>query len=124
MVEVVSFSQSRGLHTSPVNKILFQLLRAVLKVIIKDYAVGKRDYEYLFPANGRNKLMSRQRVCQILNKAADQFELKDNIGCHTLRKTFGYWVYLVINPYQKRICRIRNILKRSSMNIRNLKFQS
>lgn len=24
---------------------------------------------------------------------ADEFEYKDPIGCHSLRKTFGYWLY-------------------------------
>lgn len=65
-----------------------------LKEIVKKYIIGKRDYEYLFPrSKGRQVPISRQRVWQILNAAADEFEYKDKIGCHTLRKTFGYWMY-------------------------------
>lgn len=65
-----------------------------LKEIIKKYIIGKRDYEYLFSrSRGRQVPITRQRVWQILNAAAKEFEYKDKIGCHTLRKTFGYWIY-------------------------------
>ena len=65
-----------------------------LKKIYKEYTKGKKDYELLFKSRqGRNKPISRQRAWQILNEAADYFEYKENIGCHTLRKTFGYWLY-------------------------------
>lgn len=67
-----------------------------LKQIYKEYIVGMRDYEFLFqPTRGRNRNhpITRQRVWQILNEAADKFEYKDPIGCHTLRKTFGYMIY-------------------------------
>lgn len=66
-----------------------------LKQVIKTYIKDKKDYEYLFKSNrcSGNKPISRQRVWQILNDIADFFEYKDPIGCHTLRKTFGYWFY-------------------------------
>ena len=64
-----------------------------LQAIYKDYCKGKKAWEYLFRGTGRKKPISRQRVWQILNEAADEFEYKDRIGCHSLRKTFGYWLY-------------------------------
>lgn len=65
-----------------------------LKKIYKDYTKNKKDYEFLFQSRqGKNKPITRQRVWQILNEAADYFSYKDHIGCHTLRKTFGYWLY-------------------------------
>ena len=70
------------------------LVNEDLREIFDHYIKGKRDYEYLFKrSKGKNKQISRQRVWQILNDAAKEFEYKDNIGCHTLRKTFGYWLY-------------------------------
>jgi len=70
------------------------LVNEDLREIFDHYIKGKRDYEYLFKrSKGKNKPISRQRVWQILNDAAKEFEYKDNIGCHTLRKTFGYWLY-------------------------------
>ena len=64
-----------------------------LQIIFREYTKGKKAWEYLFRGTGRKKPISRQRVWQILNEAADEFEYKDRIGCHSLRKTFGYWLY-------------------------------
>lgn len=67
-----------------------------LKGILKEYVKGKENYELLFPRSkgrGRKEHISRQRVWKILNQAAKHFGYTDNIGCHTLRKTFGYWLY-------------------------------
>lgn len=68
-------------------------LNRELKPIIEDYIRGKRDFEYLFKSpNYPNKPISRQQAYNILTKAAKAFGM-DNIGTHTLRKTFGYHMY-------------------------------
>ncbi|MGE4282355.1 MAG: site-specific integrase [Clostridia bacterium] len=38
--------------------------------------------------------ISREQAYRILNNAARLVGIKDNIGTHTLRKTFGYFAYL------------------------------
>lgn len=87
------------------------LINEELKEIIEDYIKDKKDYEYLFRRErGKNKPISRQRVWQILNEAADFFEHKDKIGCHSLRKTFGYWLY----QETKDIVSIKELLNQSS----------
>ena len=65
-----------------------------LKQIYKEYIVGMRDYEYLFPSSRgkKNKPITRQRVWQILNEVADEFEYTDPIGCH-ITKNFRYMIY-------------------------------
>ena len=64
-----------------------------LKPIIQNYIVGKRDFEFLFKSpNFPNKPITRQQAYNILSTAAKVFGL-DNIGTHTLRKTFGYHMY-------------------------------
>lgn len=64
-----------------------------LRNILKDYVKGKPDYEYLFLSKkGNNKPISRQQAYRVLKDAANKFEL-DSIGCHTMRKTFGYQLY-------------------------------
>ncbi len=67
-----------------------------LKSILKQYIKGKKDYELLFPRSrgrGAPKPIGRQRVWKILNDAAQHFGYTDKIGCHTMRKTFGYLLY-------------------------------
>lgn len=49
--------------------------------------------DYIFKSrNGINQPITRVRAYVILNQAAKNIGL-DEIGTHTLRKTFGYWFY-------------------------------
>ena len=49
--------------------------------------------DYIFKSrNGKNKPITRVRAYTILNTAAKNIGLEE-IGTHTLRKTFGYWFY-------------------------------
>lgn len=58
------------------------------------YIEGKDDDEYLFKSRqGINKPIKRSMAYKILNKVAKKFGLEE-IGTHTLRKTFGYHFYL------------------------------
>ena len=64
---------------------------------INEYLTSLDDYStewYLFRSRkGDNKAISRVQAWQILNDAADFVGIKDRIGTHSLRKTFGYWAY-------------------------------
>ena len=65
-----------------------------LRRLLYDYIEGKPDNEFLFKSReGRNKPLSRSRAYLIIRKAAAAVGLTDQIGCHTLRKTFGYHHY-------------------------------
>lgn len=64
-----------------------------LKRELHEYIKGKRMDEYLFKSrNGRNKPISRQTAYHILKVAAEECGL-DNVGTHTMRKTYGYHLY-------------------------------
>lgn len=59
----------------------------------KKYVEGKEDHEYLFKSReGLNKPITRSMAYKILRQAADYVGL-DDIGTHTMRKTFGYHLY-------------------------------
>jgi len=50
--------------------------------------------DYLFASRkGDNKPISRIQAYRILNDACFQAKISGSIGCHTMRKTFGYWAY-------------------------------
>ena len=69
------------------------IINTELKDILKEYIKGKKDYEYLFASRCKiNRPLCRQQVYNILNDAAKYFKL-DNIGTHTMRKTWGYHLY-------------------------------
>ena len=67
------------------------MLHAVRKDI-EDYIALKSDEEYLFASRIGTEPISRVQAYRILNKAAKDCGL-DEIGTHTLRKTFGYHFY-------------------------------
>ncbi|PKL00053.1 MAG: site-specific integrase [Tenericutes bacterium HGW-Tenericutes-1] len=78
------------------NEQLFPI-NSELRKILDHYIDGKKDYEYLFASRQKNGKgiygpISRQQAYYILNVAAKYFKLQ-NIGCHTMRKTFGYHYY-------------------------------
>lgn len=59
----------------------------------RKYIDGKEDHEYLFKSRkGLNKPIGRSMAYKILRRAAEYVGL-DDIGTHTLRKTFGYHMY-------------------------------
>jgi integrase len=65
-----------------------------LKKALKTYCDGREMGEYLFKSRiGANKPITREMAYLILRETAELFDL-NNIGCHTLRKTFGYHHYL------------------------------
>lgn len=72
-----------------------------LKQSIKDYAYNyfpdaleEKNFDFfLFPsAKGENQPINRQQLWAIFNAAAKKIGL-ENIGCHSMRKTFGYFLY-------------------------------
>lgn len=60
---------------------------------------GRSGEEYVFqsrqkdPATHKRRPITRQRAYQIMNRIAREAGIRDRIGCHTLRKTFGYHYY-------------------------------
>ena len=60
---------------------------------------GRKGDEYILQSKKRDftshkpRPISRQRVYQIMNTIAKQAGIEERIGCHTLRKTFGYHYY-------------------------------
>jgi len=76
-------------------------LNAELQKALKPYVENLNDWDYLFPSRQQAsrtskdknaRPLTRQRAIQILKAAAARFGVED-VGTHTLRKTFGYHMY-------------------------------
>lgn len=64
-----------------------------LKKELREYVKDMPLHYYLFQSrNGTNKPLDRRTVYWILKTAGNDLGI-DNIGTHTMRKTFGYWYY-------------------------------
>lgn len=65
----------------------------VLKKELRQYVQDKKAHQFLFPSRkGSNKPLTRQAAYLIIKMAAEELGI-ENVGTHTMRKTFGYHYY-------------------------------
>ncbi|MFD7525299.1 tyrosine-type recombinase/integrase [Paenibacillus chitinolyticus] len=83
-----------------------------LKSYIGEYVQYMGDEDYMFPSQKTGKPIKRIRVYRILNEAAKRVGLQD-IGTHTLRKTFGYHYY----QRTKNISVLRDLFNHSAPSV-------
>lgn len=67
-------------------------LNNTLREEIATYIQGMNDEDYLFPSRKGDKNISTTQAYRSLVKAAGMLD-RDDIGTHTMRKTFGYHHY-------------------------------
>lgn len=69
------------------------LITPELKRELKPYIEGMEKHTFLIQSRqGKNRPIGRSMAYKILRQVAEEFQLSE-IGCHTLRKTFGYIMY-------------------------------
>ncbi|AMJ40687.1 tyrosine-type recombinase/integrase [Anaerotignum propionicum] len=73
------------------------LINDELKKELKWYCKDKEPDDYLIRSRqsdklGKQKPITRDMALKIMKKIADDFD-EDNLGCHSMRKTFGYHYY-------------------------------
>ena len=89
-------------------------LNEAIKNILNHYIPTLKDNDLLFPSrNGNNKSLTRQQAYNIINRACRKAGITDNIGTHTLRKTFGYHHY----QQYKDVAILQTILNHSAPSI-------
>ncbi|MDQ0160862.1 tyrosine-type recombinase/integrase [Alkalibacillus salilacus] len=79
---------------------------------IEDYTNNKGKEEYLFPSQKGKKAMTTTQAYRMLENAGDYIG-RDDIGTHTMRKTFGYHYYKAT----KDIAVLQDILNHSAPSI-------
>jgi len=86
-----SFIISREIKTGKARRTALNVKKLI--PILKAYCSGRRPHEYLFLSNrGSNKAISRFTAYKVIKEIGKIFKL-DNIGTHTMRKTFGFHHY-------------------------------
>lgn len=73
-------------------------LNTTIRMIIQDRCRDMEPDQLLFPSrvrygDGTQRPITTRCAYNDIQIIADRFNLGDRIGCHTLRKTFGYWHY-------------------------------
>lgn len=85
-----------------------------LQIEITKYIKGLSETDFLFPSRQGDKAISREMAWIIINGAARAVGIKDSIGTHTLRKTFGYHFYY---DHGKDVAMLQKIFGHSSPSI-------
>jgi len=84
------------------------------KKAIQEYLKNTKITDgWLFKSKKGHQPISRVQAYRIINKAARAIGMKEAIGTHTLRKTFGYWAYK--NGVD--VTRIQKLLNHSAPNV-------
>lgn len=89
------------------------LIMSELRNQIKKYTKDKSNDTYLFKTRYTNQPISRVQAYRIINDACKEANIKENVGTHTLRKTFGYHFY----QQTKDIALLQDILNHSSPKV-------
>jgi integrase len=72
----------------------FRFNSAITSAISELIPQDASDSDYVFQSRkGANRPLTRVQAYRILNAVAVRIGVTDQIGCHTLRKTFGYHAY-------------------------------
>lgn len=76
-------------RTVPINTALQQALD-----FYRSVAPMTAPQDYLFPSmRCKSCPLSRSQAYRIVRKAAENCGLSEHVGCHSLRKTFGYYAW-------------------------------
>lgn len=84
-----------------------QIIPASCRSTIMRLTEGRDPEDWLFRSrqakkySGEPNHISRQRAWEVIRQIADEADVHGHIGCHTLRKTFGYLMYQSTNDIEK-----------------------
>ena len=104
--------------TARYGKMIRVPISSEINNLITKFISNRDDNEWMFESrnmdsNGKHLPLSRYQIYLNLNEAARAVGIEYNIGCHSMRKTFGYWHYY----YNKDIRMLMEIFNHSSEDV-------
>lgn len=90
-----------------------QVVKKAITDYIEEYPVEDLN-EFLFKSRKGDKSIGEQTLWDIMNKAAIEAGIKQNIGSHSLRKTFGRFVFHNADDKNKALVILQTIFNHSS----------
>lgn len=71
--------------------------------------------DYLFYSNQTKEPLLEKSIYSIIKSAAKEAGIQQNIGSHSLRKTFGYWAWHLSNDKEATLVKLSHIFKHSDL---------
>lgn len=90
-----------------------QAVQTAVNNYIEEYPIDNLD-DYLFPSRKGNEPISTKALWRIIKDTAIEAGIEQNIGSHSLRKTFGYWMWHNAEDKNKALVILQKIFNHSS----------
>lgn len=89
---------------------------AVIDAYLEEYPFDSIN-DYLFASRKGEDPINVHSLRRIIKQAAEEAGIHQNIGSHSLRKTFGYWVWHEADDKEKALVVLSHIFNHSSVSV-------
>lgn len=93
-----------------------QTVQTAINDYISKYPINKLD-DYLFPSRKGNEPIIVQSLWRIIKDTASEAGIEQNIGSHSLRKTFGFWRWHEAEDKNKALVMLQQCFNHSSTQV-------
>jgi integrase len=90
-----------------------QAVRQAINNYIAEYPINNLD-NYLFESRKGNDPITVRALWDIVKRAASEAGISQNIGSHSLRKTFGFWCWHQAEDKNKALVILQQVFNHSS----------
>ena len=90
-----------------------QAVRTAITEYVNEYPIKSLD-DFVFPSRKGNEGIERNSICKILKATAKEAGIKQNIGSHSLRKSFGFWCWHDANDKDKALVVLQMLFNHDS----------
>lgn len=93
-----------------------QAVQIAINNYVSDYPFDDLD-EYLFASRKGEEPVSAKSICRIIKDTAIEAGIEQNIGSHSLRKSFGFWCWHQSEDKDKALVILQSIFSHSSTQV-------
>lgn len=89
-------------------------VKTAIMEYVSEYPIDSID-DYLFTSQkGSDEAIEESSIWRIIKATAAEAGIKQNIGSHSLRKTFGYWIWHNAEDKNEALCILQMVFNHSS----------
>lgn len=115
--EFYTFQPKKTKNKGKFVKLYFnQTVKKAITDYISIYPISNLE-DYLFTSRKGNDSITVDRICMVIKDIAKESGIEKNIGSHSLRKTWGYWVWHNAEDKNKALVMLQECFKHSSSTV-------
>lgn len=115
--EFYTFQPKKQKKQKKFVKLFFnQTVKKAITNYLELYPVEDLD-SYMFKSRKGDEAISVDSLCRIVKETAKEADIKKNIGSHSLRKTWGFWIWHNAIDKNKALVMLQECFKHSSTTV-------